>query len=91
MTGTWLLLSILRACVELAGCALLGQGILALLAGSKRANNPIYRLFQIVTGPPIRMVRWLLPSFVRERHLPWFTFLLLFCLWIALAWLKRRL
>lgn len=86
-----LLVSILRACVELAGFALLGQALLALLAGSRRADNPIYRLFQIVTGPPIRMVRWLLPSLVRERYLPWIAFLLLFCLWIALAWLKRRL
>jgi len=86
-----LLVSILRACVELAGFALLGQAILALLAGPKRAANPIYRLFQIVAGPPIRIVRWLLPSLVRDRHLYWITFLLLFCLWIALAWLKRRL
>jgi hypothetical protein len=91
MAVTLLLVSILRACIELAGCALLGQALLALLAGSKRANNPIYRLFQIVTGPPLRLVRWLLPSRVRDRHLPWITFLLLFCLWIALAWLKRRL
>ena len=91
MAVDFLLVSILRACVELAGFALLGQAVLALLAGPKRADNPIYRLFQIVTGPPIRIVRWILPGTVRERHLPWITFLLLFCFWIALAWLKRRL
>jgi hypothetical protein len=91
MAATVLFVSILRACVELAGCALLGQALLGLLAGSKRANNPIYRLFQIVTGPPVRLVRGLLPSLVRDRHVSWITFLLLFCLWIALAWLKRRL
>ena len=45
-----LLISILRTLVEVAGLALLGQGLLAVLAGSKRDANFVYRLFQVVTA-----------------------------------------
>jgi hypothetical protein len=86
-----LLISILRTLVEVAGLALLGQGLLAVLAGRKRDANFVYRLFQIITGPVIKLVRLITPRFIIDRHLPVLAFFLLFWLWLALAFLKRYL
>ncbi|MBL8491311.1 MAG: hypothetical protein JNM82_11080 [Rhodocyclaceae bacterium] len=84
-----LILSILRALVEVALLTLLGQGILALLAGARRHTNPIYALFLVVTRPVMRALRLVTPKAILDRHLPFVAFFLLFWLWIALAWLKR--
>jgi hypothetical protein len=86
-----LLISILRTLVEVAGLALLGQGLLAVLAGKKRDANFVYRLFQIITGPVIKLVRLITPRFIIDRHLPILAFFLMFWLWLALAFLKRYL
>ena len=86
-----LILSILRALVEVALLALLGQGAVALLAGARRQTNPIYQLFAIVTRPVIRAVRWITPKPIIDRHVPFVAFFLLFWLWIFLAWAKNYL
>lgn len=85
------LIGAMRAVVEVALLALLGQGVLALLAGAGRANNPIYRLFRIVTAPALKAARHVTPRRVMDKHLPFVAFLLLFWLWLALAWIKRSL
>ena len=56
-----LLVSVLRVLVEVAGFALLGQGILALLAGKHRFNNLFYKILQTITGPAIKAVRFITP------------------------------
>jgi len=83
--------SVIRALVEVAMLSLLGQGVVALLSGARRAGNPVYQLFQIVTRPVIRALRWLLPRQIVDRHLPVLAFFLLFWLWIMLAYAKRVL
>lgn len=85
------IISALRALVEVALLALLGQGLLALLAGARRGTNPIYRLFQIVTAPVLRAVRWITPKLILDKHLPFVAFFVLFWLWIFLAYAKRSL
>ena len=85
-----LIISILRALTEVALLTLLGQGLLALLAGSKRATNPIYQLFQVVTKPVLQLMRLITPRLIMDKHLPFVAFFLLFWLWIALAVLKRH-
>jgi len=85
------LISVLRTLVEVAGLALLGQGVLALLAGKRRHENPFYRLFQIVTRPVIKAARFITPRFIIDAHVPFLAFFLLFWLWIALALAKRYL
>lgn len=85
------IVSILRALTEVALLTLLGQGLLALLAGARRATNPVYRVFQVVTKPVIQTVRYLTPRVVIDRHIPVVAFFLLFWLWIALAAAKRYL
>jgi uncharacterized protein YggT (Ycf19 family) len=71
--------------------ALLGQGLVALLAGARRNTNPIYQLFAIVTRPVMRIVRVITPKPIIDKHLPFVAFFLLFWLWIFLAWAKRYL
>ena len=91
MLGELLLLAALRALVEVALLALLGQGLLALLAGARRDSNPIYMLFKIVTRPAIVVVRRITPRLIIDKHVPFVAFFVLFWLWIFLAWAKQFL
>ncbi len=85
------IVSVLRGLVEVAGMFLLGQGILWVLAGASRERNFIYRLFQVVTRPVIRLVRAITPKAIMDRHLPVVTFFLLFWLWILLAYVRQTI
>jgi len=84
-----LILSILRALTEVAMLSLLGQGLVAFLAGARRSTNPVYQLFNVITGPVVKAVRYITPKVIIDRHLPFVTFFLLFWLWILLAYVKR--
>jgi len=84
-----LILGILRAIVEVALLFLVGQGLLALLAGGRRHNNAIYQFFLIVTRPVLKVVRKISPPQVIDKHLPFVAFFLLFWCWIGLAYLKK--
>lgn len=86
-----LLVSILRALTEVALLTLLGQGAVALLAGSRRESNPIYQLFNIIARPAIRMTRFITPKLIIDKHVPIVAFFLLFWLWVLLAYVKRIL
>jgi uncharacterized protein YggT (Ycf19 family) len=84
-----LVIGILRALVEVSLLFLVGQGILALLAGPRRHTNAVYKLFVIVTQPVLKIVRQLSPPQIIEKHLPFVAFFLLFWCWIGLAYLKK--
>lgn len=79
----------LRALAEVSMLFLVGQGVLALLAGRRRAGNPIYQVFVIVTRPVLKLARRISPPQIIDRHLPFVAFFFLFWLWLGLAWLKR--
>lgn len=83
------LIAALRAIIEMLGLCLIGQGMLALLAGSKRQANPIYRLFALITHAPRRVVAQLLPKAVGEKTIGICCFVVLFCLWIGLALMRK--
>lgn len=85
-----LLISLVRALVEVALFALLAQGVLAVLAGRERERNVVYRLMQAITSPAVKCLRTLTPRFILDRHLPFITFFVLFWLWIGLAVAKRH-
>ncbi|MFM7846967.1 MAG: hypothetical protein ACKO8N_00090 [Rubrivivax sp.] len=57
--------------------ALVGQGVLHVLAGARRDSNFFYRLLQVVSKPFTLPVRWITPRQVEDRHVPVVTFLLL--------------
>ena len=84
-----LILGVLRALVEVAMLFLLGQGLLGLLAGSRRHTNTMYKLFVIVTAPVLKVARKVTPRQIIDKHLPYIAFAVLFWIWIALAWLKK--
>ena len=86
-----LLVSILRTLVEVAGFSLLGQGVLALLAGKHRHDNIFYKILQTITAPVVKATRFITPRLVIDAHIPMLTFFLLFWIWIALAFAKRAL
>lgn len=84
-----LIIGILRAVVEVALLFLIGQGILALLAGSRRHTNLVYKFFLIVTQPVMKIVRFIAPPQIIDKHLPFVAFFVLFWCWIGLAYLKK--
>jgi len=82
-------ISVVRALVEVALLFLIGQGMLALLAGSRRHDNIVYKLFVIVTSPVLKIVRFIAPPQILDRHLPFVAFFVLLWLWLGLAWLRK--
>jgi hypothetical protein len=78
-----ILVSALKLVAEIAIMALLGQGVLALLAGAKRNQNLFYQLLQIMTRPFVAAARWISPRVIIDRHVPYVAFLLLAFGWIA--------
>lgn len=86
-----ILVGALRAVVEVAMLALLGQGLLALIAGTGRAVNPVYRMFMVITEPALRALRFVVPRRIGGKHLPFAAFFILFWLWLSLAYVKRIL
>ena len=82
------LLGVLRALAEIAGLFLLARGVLFLLAGGKRDQNVVYQLFCVVTRPPILVTRLLMPKIIADRFVPFAAFMLLFLLWILLAYVR---
>lgn len=80
-----LLVEIVKLLAEIALLCLVGQWVLALLAGRKRDTNPFYQLFQVLTKPLLRSARWISPRVVLDRHLPLVAFLLLFFIWIVVT------
>jgi hypothetical protein len=86
-----LIVTMLRALVEIAGCFMLGQGLLYLFAGRKRNENFVYQLFALLTRPVMKISRAITPRLVRDNHIPVAAFLLLLWLWIGLAIAKRHI
>ena len=89
MPADLLLLTIARTLVEVAGCFMLGQGLLYVLAGRRRNDNFVYQLFAILTRPVMKVTRAITPRIVKDEHIPIAAFMLLLWLWIGLAVAKR--
>lgn len=79
---------ILKALLEVAGVAFLGQGVLWLLAGAGREKNPVYQLFRIVTSPVTRLARAITPRVVLDQHIWLVGLLLLLVAWLVVTVFK---
>ena len=80
------LLIICKALIEVAGVALIGQGVVALFAGASRDKNVIYVLFRTITLPAVKLARLLTPArLVRDTHLPLVAFFICFWLWVGVV------
>ena len=71
------ILNVAQLVLYVALLALLGQGALYVLAGTKRASNLFYQLLQIVSKPFTLLVRKITPRQVSDQHVPLVTFFLL--------------
>ena len=84
-------LNIAQLVLYIALLALVGQGALYVLAGSKRERNIFYQLLQIVSKPFTLLVRKLTPKQVADRHVPLVTFFLLLIVYAVVTFEKIAL
>ena len=82
---------ILKALTEVAGVAMIGQGILWVIAGAKRDQNLVYGLFRTLTSPVMKLSRIMTPRIVLDRHVWLVAFFVLIVLWVALTAVKIML
>lgn len=61
-------LNIAQLLLYIGGLALIGQGLLFILAGANRETNLFYQLFVVLNRPWVWMARQLSPKAVAERH-----------------------
>lgn len=85
-----LFLTSVKLVCEIALMALVGQGLLAWLAGAQREANVFYKLLQVLTRPFTGAARWLAPSQLAERHLGFVAFCLLLVVWLVATIEKVR-
>jgi hypothetical protein len=82
---------ILKALTEVAGIALIGQGILFLLAGANYEKNIPYVILRTVTRPVFVLARLLAPRFVPDGFIWTLTPALVAIFWILFTYLKIKL
>lgn len=82
------IVSSLKAVVEIAGMALLAQGLIGLISGKSKQNNFVYRIFLVVTAPIYKLARAISPRFIADAHMGLASFFIVFWLWIALIFAK---
>lgn len=83
-----LTISIVKMICEIALMALLGKGLLFVLAGQQREQNVFYRLLNILSQPFEVIVRKITPRFILDSHIPVATFSTLACLWMFSVMMK---
>jgi len=82
---------VLKALTEVAGVAMIGQGVLYALTGNKRDQNSFYVIFKTITSPVLKVTRWVTPRVILDRHLGLVAFFLLIVLWLGLTAMKIRI
>ena len=73
---------ILKAIVEVAGFAYIGQALVAAFAGARRHENIVYQIFKVITKPVTKVARLLSPRFIPDQHVPFVAFGILLWIWI---------
>lgn len=82
-------LLMLQTLVLVAGSALVGQLLVGAFNWGRRQQNPVYRLFQLIASPAVKLVRWITPRFVLDQHIPIATFAILFFAFFFLGFAQR--
>lgn len=85
-----LFLDSVKLICEIAGMALLGQGLLYVLAGSRRDTNFFYQLLKAVTNPFTWLARRVTPRMVSDQHVPFVAFFIVLLLWVVVTVEKIR-
>jgi uncharacterized protein YggT (Ycf19 family) len=84
-------LNLIQLVLYIALLALLGQGLLFILAGPNRDNNFFYKLLQVLTKPFTVPVRKITPRQVADQHVPIVAFFLLVILYAVVTMEKVQL
>lgn len=82
---------ILKALTEIAGVAFMGQGVLWVIAGAKRDQNLVYKLFRTLTSPVTRVTRVITPRIIIDAHIGLVAFFLLMVIWVVLTAFKIKI
>jgi len=80
--------SLVKLIAEIVLMALLGKGLVALLAGEGRERNLFYQILSMMTRPFERAARWVAPRVVLDRHLPFVAFLIMLMVWFLALFAK---
>lgn len=83
-----LFLSAAKLVCEIALMALLGQGLLAVLAGDKRDTNFFYQLLKVLTRPFVAAARFIAPRQVGDHQVGFVAFFLLAVIWVIVTFEK---
>jgi hypothetical protein len=84
-------LNLLQLILYIPLLALLGQGLLFVLAGAKRNENFFYQLLQLISKPFTFVVRKLTPAKVGDSQVPIVTFFLLVIVYAVVSFEKINL
>lgn len=84
-------LNLLQLVLYIALLALVGQGILYLLAGARRDSNFFYKLLQVLAKPFTLPVRKITPRQISDAQVPIVTFLLLLVLYAVVTFERADL
>lgn len=84
-------LNIVQLVLYIALLALVGQGILYMLAGAKRETNFFYGLLKVLTRPFTATMRKLTPAKVADEHVPLVTFLVMLLAYAVVTFEKISL
>ncbi len=68
--------------------AMLGQGLLFILAGRSRQTNLFYQLFQVINRPWFAVARWVSPARVSPDHHGYVAFFVTSVLYLAVTLAK---
>lgn len=85
------LVIVLKALTEVAGFALLGQGVVYIFAGANPERNIPYVILKTVTSPIFALARFVAPRFVPDQFIWMITPAVVFLLWLLFTYLKIRL
>ncbi len=85
-----LFLSAVKLVCEIALLALVGQGLLYVLAGATRERNLFYQLLRVLTRPFTAAMRRVTPRRVADQHLPVAAFCVLLLVWVVVTIEKIR-
>ncbi|MCE9639089.1 MAG: hypothetical protein K8S22_02875 [Betaproteobacteria bacterium] len=85
------LVIILKGLNEVALMALLGQGALFILAGSRRDSNIVYSMLKTVTAPIMKVTRFIAPRFIVDQHIGFLALFFLLVIEAILIVIKIRL
>jgi len=84
-------LNLLQLILYIPLLALMGQGLLYVLAGAKRNENFFYQLLQLISKPFTAVVRKLTPAKVGDTQVPIVTFFLLVIAYVVVSFEKINL